>query len=99
MKALSVRRVLTAIVLGVVLATATYFVPRGSLVTMCAGVGTSTPARLVSTGWPVRWWTQTSCETSEIDDRALLVDIAFWSAMSAAVVFGVAYLVMLRRRR
>jgi len=99
MKGLSVGRVVTTIVLGVLRATATYFVPRASVVTMCAGVGTSTPARLLSTGWPVRWWTQTSCETSEIDDRALLVDIVFWSAMSAVVVFGVAYVVMLRRPR
>jgi hypothetical protein len=99
MKGLSVGRVLTTIVLGVVLATATYFVPRESRVTMCARVGASTPGRLLSTGWPVTWWAQTSCETSEIDDRALLLDIVFWSAMSAVVVFGVAYAVMLRRPR
>jgi len=74
-------------------------VPRESHVATCAGAGTSTPARLQATGWPATWWRQTSCEKSEINDPALLVNIVFWSAVSAVVVFGVAYARTMRTAR
>ena len=99
MKSLPVRPLLIAIALGVVLSTATCAVPRESHVATCAGAGTSTPARLQATGWPATWWRQTSCEKTEISDPALLVDIVFWTAVSAVVVFAVAYARTLRTPR
>ena len=88
---LSVRQIVIAIALGLALSTATWVITRESRPTTCATAGAIRPARLASNGWPAVWWRQPSCGTTEINDAGLLIDIVFWSVLTGAVMFTVAY--------
>ena len=88
--AFTLRRILIVIAIGIVLSTSTWLVTRESRPTTCATAETIRPARLQATGWPAIWWRDT-CDRGEINDVGLLIDILFWSAVSAGVVFAVTY--------